>query len=119
MKSVFKDIKVIDHFKKDFLLSLLGLLNEKKLDKEFEDMILNRVLIMMEESRIDDIIHFIYFFDKYEVSNIKDLGLIIDELRLLQDMILKSGRQDDLVRSIHVLIKNIEKRARLKGLPVK
>lgn len=118
MESVFKDIKVIDHFKKDFLLSLLGLLNEKRLDKEFEDMLLNRLLVMMEESRIDDIIHFIYFFDKYEVSNIKDLGLIIDELRLLQDMILKSGRQDDLVRSIHVLIKNIEKRARLKGLPV-
>ncbi len=118
MESVFKDIKVINHFKKDFLISLLGLLNERKLDKEFEDMVLNRVLIMMEESRIDDIIHFIYFFDKYEVSNIKDLGLIIDELRLLQDMILKSGRQDDLVRSIQVLIKNIEKRARLKGLPV-
>ena len=119
MESVFKDIKVIDHFKKDFLLSLLGLLSEKKLDKEFEDMLLNRVLVMMEESRIDDIIHFIYFFDKYEVNNIKDLGLIIDELRLLQDMILKSGRKDDLVRGIHVLIKSIEKRARLKGLPHK
>ncbi|MCX6581427.1 MAG: hypothetical protein NT166_14735 [Candidatus Aminicenantes bacterium] len=119
MESVFKDIKVIDHFKKDFLFSLLGLLNEKKLDKEFEDMLLNRVLVMMEESRIEDIIHFIYFFDRYEVSNIKDLGLIIEELRLLQDMILKSGRKDDLVRSIHVLIKSIEKRARLKGLPVR
>jgi hypothetical protein len=73
----------------------------------------------MEESRIEDIIHFIRFFDRYEVSNIKDLGLIIEELRLLQDMILKSGRKDDLVRSIHVLIKSIEKRARLKGLPVR
>jgi hypothetical protein len=47
-------------------------------------------------------------------SNRKDLGLIVDELRLLQGMILKSGHKDDLVRRIHILIKNIEKRAGLK-----
>ena len=117
IESVFKDIKVINYFKKDFLHALLELLNEKKFDRDSENLLLNHVLIMMEESGIAEITDFIYFFDNYEVNNRKDLGLIIAELRLLQNMILKSGHKDDLVRSIHILIRNIEKRSNLKGIP--
>ncbi|HLP60207.1 MAG TPA: hypothetical protein VK186_15315 [Candidatus Deferrimicrobium sp.] len=117
MESVFKDIKVIHHFKKEFLFSMLVLMNEKKFSRDFEDLLLNRILIMMEEANIDEIINFIYFFDKYEVNNRKDLGLIINELRLLQGMILKLGHQDELVRTIYILIKNIENRAILKRIP--
>lgn len=119
IESIFKDIKVVNLFKKDFLHSLLELLNEKKFDRDSENLLLNKILIMMEESSIDEITDFIYFFDKYEVNNRKDFGLIIAELRLLQGMILKSGHKDDLVRSIHVLIRNIEKRTNLKGIPAK
>lgn len=114
MEAVFKDIGVIRRFKKDFLFSLLGVLNEKKFDREFEELVLSKVLILMEESAVDEIINFIYFFDKYEIENLKDMGLIIDEFRMIQNTILKSGGTDDLVRMIHVLIKNMEKRVRGK-----
>ena len=114
MESVFDDIKVIGRFKKDFLFSMLGVMNEKKFNKEFETLILNRILIIMEESRIDDIINFIYFFDKYEINNEEDMMLIIEELRMIQNTILKSSNKGDLARMIHVLIKGIEKKARMK-----
>jgi hypothetical protein len=114
MEAVFKDISVVDRFKKDFLFSLLGVMNEKTFEREFEELILSRVLILMEESGIDDIVNFIYFFDKYVVENINDMGLIIDECRMIQNTILKSGGNDDLVRMIHILIKNIEKKMRGK-----
>lgn len=114
METVFKDLGVISPFKKDFLFSLLGVLNEKAFEREFEELVLGRVLILMEESGVDEIINFIYFFDKYEIENLKDMGLIIDEFRMIQNTILKSGGTDDLVRMIHVLIKNIEKRVRGK-----
>jgi hypothetical protein len=114
MESVFDDIKVIGRFKKDFLFSMLGVMNEKKFNKEFESLILNRILILMEEARIDDIINFIYFFDKYEINNDEDMTLIIEELRLIQNTVLKSSNKGDLARMIHVLIKNMEKKARIK-----
>lgn len=114
IESVFKDIGVVGRFKKDFLFSLLGVLNEKKFEREFEELVLSKVLISMEESAADEIIDFIYFFEKYEIENLKDMGLIIDEFRMIQDTILKSGGTDDLVRMIHVSIKNMEKRVRGK-----
>ena len=114
MEAVFKDISVVNRFKKDFLFSLLGIMNEKTFERDFEELILNRVLILMEESGIDDIVNFVYFFDKYEIENINDLGLIIEEFRMIQNTILKSGGKDDLVRMIHILIKNIEKKMRGK-----
>jgi hypothetical protein len=114
MESVFDDMKVIGRFKKDFLFSMLGVMNEKKFNKEFETLILNRILILMEEARIDDIVNFIYFFDKYEINNEEDLTLIIEELRMIQNTILKSSNKGDLARMIHVLIKNMEKKARIK-----
>lgn len=117
MESVFNDLKVVEHFKKDFLFSLLAVLNEKKFDEQFEGMILNRILIIMEEAEIDEMVNFIYFFDKYEVNSIRDMELIIDELRLIQNTILKSGHKGDLVRMLHLLIKSIEKRTKLKGVP--
>ncbi|MCU0284908.1 MAG: hypothetical protein MUF15_00790 [Acidobacteria bacterium] len=119
IESVLKDIKIVQHLKKEFLFSLLDLMNGKKLSQDFEDMLLNRILIMMEESNIDEVGDFIAFFDKYEINNRKDINLIIKELRLLQGTILKSGHQDGLIRSIHGLIKDIEKRALLKKIPVK
>ncbi|MCP5101790.1 MAG: hypothetical protein GY950_00340 [bacterium] len=112
MEKVFKDVKVIHPFKRDFLFSLLGVLNEKKFEKSFEEMILNRVLILMEEAGNDEIVDFVYFFDKYDVNSLKDMELINDELRLIQNTILKSGGKDDMVRMIHILIKNIEKRVK-------
>ncbi len=114
MEAVFKDIGIINRFKKDFLFSLLGVLNEKTLDREFEELVLGRVLILMEESAVDEIINFIYFFDKYEIENLQDMKLIVDEFRMIQNTVLKSGGTDDLVRMIHVLIKNMEKRVRGK-----
>lgn len=114
MEAVFKDIGVINRFKKDFLFSLLGVLNEKSFEREFEELVLGRVLILMEESSVDEIINFIYFFDKYEIENLSDMKLIVDEFRMIQNTVLKSGGTDDLVRMIHVLIKNMEKRVRTR-----
>lgn len=115
METVFKDVKMISQFKKDFLFSMLGVLNEKTFERSFEQLILGRILILMEESRIDEVVNFIYFFDNYEIHDDNDRALIIEELRLIQNTILKSSNKGDLVRMIHVLIKNIEKKARMKA----
>jgi len=114
MEEVFKDFTVIASFKKDFLFSLLGVMNEKLFDEELEQKILNRVLVMLEEAHPDDIVNFVYFFDKYDINNTHDSKLIIDEFRLIQNTLLKSSKDDDLVRMIHTLIRNIEKKMILK-----
>lgn len=114
MESVFKDINVILPFRKDFLFSLLGVLNEKFFDEDYEEKILNRILVLMEESPPEDIVNFVYFFDKYQVNTQKDKDLIIDELRLIQNTLLKASNDQNLVRMIHILIKNIEKKVKLK-----
>lgn len=38
--------------------------------------------------------------------------------RLIKNTILKSSSKEELVRMIHILIKNIERKARLKGLKI-
>lgn len=114
IETIFKDISVIQAFKKDFLFSLLGVMNEKVFEEELEEKILLQVLIMMEEAQIEEIVNFIYFFDRYEINNPQDLELIIDELRLIQNTLLKSSNDNNLVKMIHVLIRNIEKRMMLK-----
>lgn len=114
MEAVFKDLKVISGFRKDFLLSLLGVMNEKVFDVELEDKILNRVLVMMEEAPEEELVNFIYFFDKYRINNDRDRDLIIDELRLWQNTLLKTGSDQNLVRMLHVLVKNIENKPKTK-----
>jgi hypothetical protein len=113
-EAIFNDLQVIRDFRKDFLFSLLGVMNEKVFDEELEEKILNRVLVLMEEAPEVEIINFIYFFDRYEINNQRDCELIIDELRLIQNTLLKSAAEQDLVRMIHVLIKNIERKMTLK-----
>jgi len=113
MEEVFKDLVTINSFKKDFLFALLGVMNEKVFDMVFEEQILNRILIMMEEAAVEDIINFLYFFEHYETRDPKDSHLIVEELRLIQNTLLKSGGNDDLVRMIHVLNKKIERKVKL------
>ncbi len=120
LEQIFEDIAVIMPFKKDFLFSLVVTLNEKFLDRPFEEKVLNRVLVMLEEAGLEEIVNFIYFFDKYEVARAEDVNLIFDEFHMIQNTILKSDAPDadDLVRMIHTLIKNIEKRVRQKGIKI-
>ncbi|UCH94062.1 MAG: HEAT repeat domain-containing protein [Candidatus Aminicenantes bacterium] len=114
MESIFKDLTVIRSFKKDFLFSLLGVMNEKTFDDEFEEKILSRILVFMEEAPMDDLVNFIYFFQGYEINNQRDGELIINEFRLIRNTLLKSGREQNLARMIHMLIKNIEEKITLK-----
>jgi len=116
MEAVLNDLSAIDGFRKDFLFSLLGVLNERVFDIDFEEKILNRILVMMEESPQEEIVNFIYFFDKYDINRIQDQELIIDELRLVQNTLLKSSNDQNLVKMIHILIKNLEKKKILKRL---
>ncbi|NIO82303.1 MAG: hypothetical protein GTN68_17295 [Candidatus Aminicenantes bacterium] len=114
MEAIFKNLNVITEFKKDFLFSLLDVLNEKPFDEEFEEKILYQILVMMEESPEEEMVNFIYFFDKYEINSLNEKDLIIDELRLIHNTLLKSSSNQNLVRMIHILMKNIEKKNRLK-----
>jgi hypothetical protein len=114
IESIFKDLTVISAFKKDFLFSLLGVMNEKVFEEELEENILHQVLVMMEEAHFEDIVNFIYFFDRYEINNPQDCRLIIDEFRLIQNTLLKSIDDNNLVKMIHVLIRRIEKKMTLK-----
>ncbi len=114
METIFDDLQVIRDFRKDFLFSLLGVMNEKVFDDELEEKILSRVLVLMEEAPEREIVNFIYFFDKYKIDNERDCQLIIDELCLIRNTLLKSASDQNLVRMIHVLIKNIERKMTLK-----
>ena len=89
-------------------------MNAKVFDEESEEKILNRVLVLMEEAPAEELVNFVYFFDKYEISRPEDSQLIIDEFRLIQNTLLKSSSEQNLVRMIHVLIKNIERKMTLK-----
>jgi len=113
-ESIFKDTTVIRDFKKDFLISLLGVMNEKVFDEELEENLLNRVLVFMEEASSQELFHFIYFFEKYKINNPEDGELIIKEFRLVQDMLLKSPTEPVLVRMLHLLIKHIDRKITLK-----
>jgi len=114
LESIFKDTTVIRDFKKDFLISLLGVMNAKIFAEELEEKILNRVLVFMEEASIEELVHFVDFFDRYEINNRQDCELIINEFRLIQDTLLKSPSEQELVRMIHVLIKDIDRKITLK-----
>jgi hypothetical protein len=114
VESIFKDTTVVRDFKKDFLFSLLGVMNAKVFDEELEEKILNQVLVFMEEASVEELVNFVYFFEKYEINNRQDCELIINEFRLIQNTLLKSNSEQDLVRMIHVLIKNIERKMTLK-----
>jgi hypothetical protein len=114
IEAIFKNLNVITEFKKDFLFSLLDVLNEKLFDEEFEEKILHQILVMMEESPEEELVHFIYFFDKYQINSLNEKYLIIDELRLIHNTLLKSSSNQNLVRTVHILMKKIEKKTRLK-----
>jgi hypothetical protein len=118
LEAIFQDLAVIRDFRKDFLFSLLGTLNRKVLDQEAEEKILSRILVLMEETPKTEIVNFIYFFDRYEIDRLQDSILIISELQLIRNTLLKSGNEQDLVRMIHELIKNIEHKMTLKKKPI-
>jgi hypothetical protein len=114
VESIFIDTTVVRDFKKDFLFSLLGVMNAKVFDEELEEKILNRVLVFMEEASVEELVNFVFFFEKYEINNRQDCELIINEFRLIQNTLLKSSSEQDLVRMVHVLIKNIDRKMTLK-----
>lgn len=116
MEMIFKDFSFIDSFKKDFLFALLGVMNEKVFNDDIEEQIVNRILVMMEEAALDELVNFIYFFDRYEIDREAVSQLIIEELRMVQNTVLKSSREDELVRMLHILIKKIERDIKLKNL---
>lgn len=112
--SIFKDTLVVRDLKKDFLISLLGVMNAKAFEVEVEEKILNWVLVFMEEASIEELVHFVYFFNKYEINNPQDCQLIIDEFRLIRNTLLKSSSEQDLARMIHGIIKDMERKMTLK-----
>lgn len=114
LESIFKNTSVVRDFKKDFLFSLLKIMNAKAFEVEVEEKILNRVLVFMEEASLEELVNFVYFFEKYEINNRQDCELIINEFRLIQNTLLKSGSEQDLIRMIHVLIKDIERKMTIK-----
>jgi hypothetical protein len=114
LESIFKNTTVVRDFKKDFLFSLLKIMNAKAFEVEVEEKILNRVLVFMEEASPGELVNFVYFFEKYEINNRRDCELIIDEFRLIRNTLLKSSAEQDLVRTIHMLIKAIERKMILK-----
>jgi hypothetical protein len=114
VESIFIDTTMVRDFKKDFLFSLLGVMNAKVFDEELEEKILNRVLVFMEEASVEELVNFVFFFEKYEINNRQDCELIINEFRLIQNTLLKSSSEQDLVRMVHVLIKNIDRKMTLK-----
>ena len=115
MESIFEDTTLVRGLIKDFLTSLLGVMNAKGIEEDLEEEILNRVLVFMEEASIEELVNFVYFFDKYEINNRQDGELIIKEFRLIRNTLLKSSSEQDLVRMIHVLIRNIERKMALKN----
>jgi hypothetical protein len=114
LETIFKDTTVVRDLKKDFLISLSGVMKAKVFDEGLEEKVLNRVLVFMEEASPEELAHFVYFFGRYEINNRQDCELIIDEFRLVLDMLLKSGTEPDLVRVIHLLIKDVERKITLK-----
>lgn len=114
MESIFEDTTLVRGLIKDFLTSLLGVMNTKEIEEDLEEKILNRVLVFMEEAPIEELVNFVYFFDKYEINNRQDGELIIKESRLIRNTLLKSSSEPELVRMIHLLIRNIERKMALK-----
>jgi len=114
LETIFKDTAVVRDLKKDFLISLLGVMNAKVFDKGQEEKVLNRVLVFMEEASPEELAHFVYFFGRYEINNRQDSELIINEFRLVRDMLLKFGNEPDLVRVINLLIKDMDRKITLK-----
>ncbi|MGE5340766.1 MAG: hypothetical protein ACM3SY_04715 [Candidatus Omnitrophota bacterium] len=112
MDLLLSSLAAIRGLTKDFLLSLLGTINRKLFDETEETKVLDQILVLMEESSGPDIAHFLYFFETYTIRTPEDKDLIIDELRLIQNTLLKSQEDQNLVRLIHVLIKKIEKKSK-------
>jgi hypothetical protein len=107
MESIFKHSKAIGGFKKDFLLSLLDALNRDVFAQPLELKILEQVLVLMEESPADELAHFLYFFEHYRLEDRQHKELVVNELRLVRNTLLKSGASRDLPRRIHQLVKQI------------
>lgn len=119
IESILNDLQVVRDLKKDFLTSLLNVVNKKIFDEEMEGKILNQVLVLMEEAAVEEIVNFVDFFDKYTMNKKRDCKLIIDELRLVRETIIKAGIEPNLVRNINVLTRKIEEKMKLKRIPKK
>jgi len=105
INSILENKTVLKKLEKDFLLLIIVLQERELFDGKLLEFILNKVLLMMEEAEPEQIVNFIYFFDSFEVKNNAHKKLIIDELKMIQNTLLKSSKNDNLVNMIYKLIK--------------
>ncbi len=104
--------------RKDLLISLLEVLNRPGLDEEVFSRLVERVLLMMEDASLDEIVQFVYFFDRLVIPPFANIALIQGELRMMQNTLLQAGDPVGLVGKIHLLLHRLENkhpRARKRG----
>jgi hypothetical protein len=108
MNLILENTIALKGLEKDFLLLAVALQEKVMFDGPFLEELLNRVLMMMEETEPKGIINYIYFFDSFKIKNRKQLELIINELKMVQKTLLKSTEYDDTVSMIYRLIKKLD-----------
>jgi len=105
---ILDNILILKGLEKDFLLLIISLQERNVFNENLSETILNKVLMIMEESDSDGIINFVYFFDSFKIVNNKQKKLIVDELKMIQKTLLKSTKNDNTVSMIYRLIKKME-----------
>ncbi len=108
LKKILNKTIILNAIEKDFLLMIITLQEKDIIDAPLKEKLLNRILQMMEETDLKDIVNFIYFFDSFSVNTPEQKTLIIDELKMIQITLLKSPKNDNLVSMIYKLIKKID-----------
>ncbi len=110
VKKLNENVECLLNFKKYYLISILKVLKDNKLDENYHNELIRNILILLEESEVDEIVDFIYFFDNYDIKDRKLAKLIIDEFRMIENTLLISSNDNELVRMIYVLIRKIRKK---------
>lgn len=96
--------------RKNLLISLLEVMNRPGLADAIVSRLLERVLVMMEEADLEEVVQFVYFFDRLLPRSPKEISLIQGELRMVQNTLLQAGDPAGMVSRIHHLLRRLEKR---------
>lgn len=78
-------------------------------DPKWEEWLLDRILVRMEEAESEALVHYVHFFDKYRFPRPEQTALIVAELKLIQNTLLRSSDPQQLVKTIHLLIHRLER----------
>ncbi len=108
IRVIFADRRKLARLTDELLIALIPLFQkETGLPLELQEIVLNQILVLMEEADFEQLINFIHFFDAVVISAESLRLLIVEELRLIQNTILKSRGNDDLIGRLHFLINKI------------